>query len=318
MSGALAGTSPVAGVGCAAAVPAACTFERRALALMLGATLLWPALELTGTSLMPRHHALQVVFLRYAAHLVLLLAVLLPLRGLAGLRTRRPVLQLLRGACMFGMPLCYVLAVDFTSGAWIWSVFWTMPALALIGAAVFLGERPMAAAWVTVALGALGAALIRGPDIGGLIGTAIATGMAGTFAAYMVLSRALKDEPLGASLFYTALGAIIPTVLIVWRVWTPLVPADLVPALAVGALSIIILGMFDVALDTASAAVTVPLLTLVPVWEAAAMGGLRGELPGSRAIAGIAVIGLGVLALLLARRRGTTAPAHGFPSEVLK
>lgn len=297
-----------------AAITPVGTAERRGLFLMLGATLVWPVIEMAGVSVMPRHHALQVVFLRYAAHLTLLLAVLLPLRGIRALHTRRPVLQLLRGACMFGMPICYVLAADFTSGAWVWSVFWTMPALAVVGAAFVLRERPRAAVWVAVAVGPLGAALIRGPDVGGLVGTIIAIGMAGTVAGYMVLSRMLRDEPLSASLFYTALGAIIPTALIVWRVWTPLVPADYAPVIVVGALSIIILGMFDLSLEAVPVAAGVPLLTLVPVWEAVVMVPFRNGLPGMRQIAGMVVIGLGLSLLLLGRRR-VTMPTTAAPQS---
>ena len=286
------------------------TNERRALLLMFGATLMWPALEFTGISLMPRHHAMQVVFLRYAAHLMLILALLLPRGGVRALHTRRPVLQLLRGGAMFGMPACYVLAAEFASGRWIWSVFWTMPALALIGAVLVLGERPRAFAWAAVGLGAVGAAAIRGADGGGLIGTVIALGMASSFAAYVVLSRILRDEALGASLFYTALGAIVPAALVVWFVWTPLVAADYLPVVAVGALSIIILGTLDLSMEAAPAAVTIPLLSLVPIWETGATVLLRQSLPGTLQLAGVAVIAAGA-SLLLLERRSTRPPAMG-------
>lgn len=288
--------------------------NRRALLLMLAGTMMWPVLELSGVSLMPRHHALQVVFFRYAAHLLLLLAVLLPRHGVAALRTCRPVLQLLRGACMFGMPLCYVLAADFATSAWIWSVFWTMPALALIGAVVVLRERPHPFAWVAVALGFVGATAIRGGAGGSVTGTVLALGMAATFAAYMVLSRVLRDEPLSASLFYTAVGAIVPTALVVWRVWTPLAVSDYLPVLAVGAFSIVILSLLDLALEAAPVALTVPLLSLVPIWETVAIMPLRRVLPSTSQMAGIVVILIGALfwmnrsTLYPARMRDTRLP----------
>lgn len=267
----------------------------RAVALMLLATVLWPVLELTGVSLMDRHHALQVVFLRYAFHLLLLLPFVLALRGVRALHTRRPGLQLLRGAAMAGMPACYVLAADFATSRWIWSIFWTMPALALFGAVLLLRERVRGVAWVTVSVGVAGAALLRGASGGSLVGSVLALGMASTFAAYVVLSRILRDEPLSASLFYTAVGAIVPTAAVVWKVWTPMFPGEYLPAVAVGALSIAILAVIDLSLERAPVAALAPLLTLIPIWETVAVLPLHGRVPGTWQLLGMAVIGVGVV-----------------------
>lgn len=282
--------------------------RRRAIALMFCATLAWPALEMSGVSLMDTHHAMQVVFFRYAAHLAILLAILLPTRGLRSLKTQRPFLQLFRGACMFGMPACYALAADFTPSAWIWSVFWTMPALALFMAVIFLRERPHLFAWIAVALGFVGATAIRGGTGGGPLGTLIALGMASTFAAYVVLSRVLRDEPLSASLFYTAVGAFIPTVMVVWKVWTPPVPGDLFTMMVVGAFSLVILSLLDLSLEAGTVALTAPLLCLVPIWETLAVVPLRHVLPSTTQVVGIAAILIGAL-LWFTRQRQTVAPA---------
>src|SRR5690606_39831456 len=67
---------------------------KRALGLIFLASLLWPILENTGVSLMARHHPLDVVFLRYSAHLLLLLPLVLLRSGPSALATRRPVAQL--------------------------------------------------------------------------------------------------------------------------------------------------------------------------------------------------------------------------------
>ena len=73
--------------------------------------------------------------------------------------------------------------------------------------------------------------------------------MGGSAAAYMVLSRLLRDESLPASLFYTAIGAGVPTGLIVWRVWTPVIASEVLAILIIGALSLLILGAFDLSLN---------------------------------------------------------------------
>lgn len=261
----------------------------RGRVLMLLAVVAWPALEFTGVSLIPPHHPIQVVFLRYVVHLALLLALVLPLRGPAAFRTRRPLLQLLRGVLMFGMPASYVLAATDASGGWVWTVFWTMPLLALAGTVVVEGDRPRAAAWFAAAAGVVAAAAIHAAPPGGAIGSLLALVMAGTFAGYLVLSRVLRAEPLGASLLYTGVGALLPTLLVVWRVWTPVAPADWAPALAVGALSLVILSLFDLSLEAAPASAVVPLLALVPVLELTVLTLVRGASPSPLQALGMAV-----------------------------
>src|SRR5690606_738149 len=102
---------------------------------------------------------------------------------------------------------------------------------------------------------------------GGLAGSLAALVMGGSLAGYVVLSRILRGEHLAASLFYTAVGAILPMSLIVWIVWTPVAASSLVPALLTGALSLLILGAFDMALDRARVAFVAPLIPLVLFWE---------------------------------------------------
>lgn len=287
---------------------------KRALGLIFLASLLWPILENTGVSLMARHHPLDVVFLRYSAHLLLLLPLVLLRSGPSALATRRPVAQLGRGVAMAGMPMCWLLASAFDSNAWIWTIFWTMPGMAMVGAALLLRDRPRVAAWIAIAAGIGGTALIRETYIGGgsLVGTLIAFGMAGTFAAYIVLSRILREERLEASLFYTAVGAIIPTAALVWRVWTPLTPGEVVPALAVGAFSIAILAAIDLSLEAAAVSVVAPMLGLVSIWESLIAVPLHGAELYTTQQVGMLAIAAGVGFWLWrhpAFRRSPDAPA---------
>lgn len=234
--------------------------------LVIAATLMWPLQEAFGALLMRNHHAAQVVALRYIAHLLLLGAFVLPRHGVNVFSTSRPGLQLLRGLCMFGMPAGFMLAINGAGIGWVWTVFWLMPALALVGA-LLLSERPGPAAWAAALAAPLAAAAIREAVPGSGAGTAAALLMGGSFAGYVVLSRVLREEKLAASLFYTAVGALAPMSLFVWQVWTPLVVADIVPALITGVLSVLILGAFDLAAESAPVAAFAPLTPLAIVWE---------------------------------------------------
>lgn len=280
--------------------------ETRALALMLLASVLWPMLEHTGVSLMPQHHAMQVVFLRYSAHLLLLLAFVIPVTGVSSLHTRRPGLQLLRGLFMFGMPVSFVLGNEYGNGIWVWSMFWTMPLLTVIGGTLLLRERLHRGAAIAALAGAVGAIAIMGGEPGP-VGTFFGITMAGSVAGYMVLTRVLRDESIPSSLFYTALGAGVPTAMIVWRVWTPVPASELLTILVVGALSLLILTAFDLSIEAGPVSLAVPVLALVPAWESLIVATMSQALPGPRQMTGVAMIATGFLLLLMIRIMGSRA-----------
>lgn len=285
---------------------------RRLLVLLLAVTLLWPLQELAGGVLARGgYHLGQVVALRYIAHLLILLPVAFAWRGLAVLRTSRPGLQLLRGLCMFGMPAGYILAIDFGSNQWIWTVFWLSPLLAMVGAAVVVRERSPAAAWAVGLVGATGAAVVMGAAPGGLLVSLFALVMGGSFAAYLVLSRVLRGEPLMTSLIYTAVGALLPMLLIVWRVWTPVSTDHFATAAVTGLLGVGILAFLDLAAATEPVWKSAILLPLVVVWEIGLATGLHRRTLGSADLLGGALILLATAAAatVVVRHAGRSSAA---------
>lgn len=269
-------------------------------AYVAAAVALWPVIELAGARLGAGHDPIQVVWLRYAVHLLLLLAFLGVRSGWASLATRHPALQLFRGLCMFGMPVSFLLAQQRATPAWVWSVFWLMPVLVL-AAARFVGERPRATHAVAAIVGWLGALAVLRPETGDVAATLLALVMAGTFAGYLLASRALAGESMAASLFYTALGALLPTTLLVVAAWRPLVPSDVLPALGLGVASLAFLFALDRAIERAPAVTVAPALVVVVIWEAV----LRGAWTSAAALAGMA--GIAGCVLLLHTTPGSAA-----------
>lgn len=273
------------------------------VALMFGAALAWPLIEVVfGAGLARHHHPIQVVWLRYTAHLVLLLAYC-TLRGASPLfATRRAGLQLLRGALMFAMPVCFLLALATGPARWVWAVFWSAPLLAMLGARLLLGERAGGWSWVAAVAGWAGAGAIIRPSMGGAPSGVLALAMAGTFAGYLLLTRALKDEPLAVSLFYTAAGAALPMTLLVHRFWTPVAASDVGLVFGLGAASILFLACLDRALEGAPLSPLSPLLYAVLVFQEAVGLPVHPTLPGPAELAGAALI-LSAAGLLLLGRR---------------
>src|SRR5690606_23942588 len=278
--------------------------QGRVYLLVLAATLCWPLQEAFGGVLMRGHHAAQVVALRYIAHLLLLAFIILPRGGLRAFSTSRIGLQMLRGLCMFGMPTGFILAKGHAGIGWIWTVFWLMPLMALGGARV-LSERPSSAAWASAVAAPLAAAAIWEAVPMSLAGTAAAVLMGASFAGYVVLSRLLREEKLFPSLFYTAVGALLPMSYFAWQVWTPITSSDVVPILITGLLSLLILGAFDLAAEAAPISTIAPIIPLVLVWEPL-LAAVRHARPIFTAdIAGMALIAGAILAFVLRDREGS-------------
>jgi drug/metabolite transporter (DMT)-like permease len=136
--------------------------------------------------------------------------------------------------------------------------------------------------------------------------------MAGCFAAYLVLTRSMRDESATSRLFYTAL--------VVWASLCPFVPsfwktptlADLGIMVSIGVLGYFFLLGLDKALDAAPAGRVAPFTLVTPIWTVAIDVGLRGQPLMRHAIAGIVVVlGAGLVLLWSERaplRRVTRSP----------
>jgi drug/metabolite transporter (DMT)-like permease len=184
---------------------------------------LWAAEEALTALVFGRIGLVQIVWTRFLLHLLLLLA-LFGWRDAASLwRTRRPARQLARAATMVGMPLCWQMGMQRgLSPATLMSVFWLAPLLILALATLCLKERASRRLWLATALACGGVFVLTGPHaVERPLLLVFPLGMALCFSLYMVLTRALRDEPARTNLFYTGLGVCL--------LLAPLLPARWVP-----------------------------------------------------------------------------------------
>lgn len=164
-----------------------------------------------------------IAWSRYLGHLLVVLAVFMPSRGLSILKTSHPFRQGLRGLLMVSITLLYFAALKTMPLAQGAAVFFTTPILVTVLATVFLGERPGWQTWAAVALGFAGVLVIirPGSDLP-LAGSLLVLGAAAGNAAYQTLTRAQAhaDSPEVQVLYSGLAGAAIMTLAApLW--WTP-------------------------------------------------------------------------------------------------
>jgi drug/metabolite transporter (DMT)-like permease len=251
--------------------------------------------ELLGHHLPPGYSTAQVVWSRYAAHLLFLL--LVPGRRAAVWRTRRPVLQLLSSLTMLGMPACFVAGVRILGAENTWALFWVAPLLALGLGAGLAGERTARSTWVLSAVALLGSLLVYAErPRGTALALAWPLGMALCFALYLVLARLMRHETTESKLFYVAAFVFLALSPVMGRLF---VFPDIQAALGMAAIGLVGLGSLFL-IDRAFEGGSVPSLapfTFAAVPCLVGFEALLGGALGRRAALGGVVIAASLLVL---------------------
>jgi drug/metabolite transporter (DMT)-like permease len=204
--GAAGGSTPLAGIGLA--VAASVSFA------LLDALVKWLA---------QTYPSPLVAWWRYVLHVALMAAVLAPSRGRTLLRTRRPGLQVARGACLGLSSLTFFAALSRMPLAEATAIIAISPILVSAIAVALLGERAPRGTWLALLVSFAGVLLIVRPGSELFDTAALLPLLAACFAAgYVLCTRQLAgtDDAL-ATLF---IGAVVATLLLSGLAplyWTP-------------------------------------------------------------------------------------------------
>ncbi|SHI06004.1 DMT family transporter [Marivita hallyeonensis] len=107
--------------------------------------------------------ALQVVFARYAGHLIVALLVYLPQEGRAALRSQSPKLQFLRSICLLGSTILNFLALSYLPITLTTTIQFTIPIVVTLLAIPMLGETVGIRRIVAVCVGFSGVLVVTQP-----------------------------------------------------------------------------------------------------------------------------------------------------------
>lgn len=215
----------------------------RGPALLLAGVALFGLLDANGKLLSGGYPLGQVIAVRYAVLLALLLAARAVWRGAGGrVATARPGLHLLRACSMMASAALFFLAFRRLPLAEGYLVFFTGPFMTLALSALVLRERVPPAAWGWCALGFGGVAVAVLPRLGAGGGEALGylAVLAGTFAfsVTQTVNRGLRDEAGAARiLFWPSLLGLLLYGPLAARDWVEPPPLDLAMLAANGVLA---------------------------------------------------------------------------------
>jgi drug/metabolite transporter (DMT)-like permease len=200
----------------------------RGILLMILAILFFSAMDATAKGLIQRYPAPQVIWVRFAGQLFIVLVILR--QHLAPvLRTRFPVLHFWRSASQFGATTFFFLSLPHIGLAEATAIADLNPVLITLGAALFLGERLGPRRMVGVGVALVGAMIVIRPGAGVFTWWALMPlCCALSYATSALLTRKIgAQESVWASMVYAALFGTIVAGIALPFVWRPVASADL-------------------------------------------------------------------------------------------
>jgi drug/metabolite transporter (DMT)-like permease len=292
------------------------------IGLMCCAVTLFACLDTTAKYLNTQMDSLEIAWARYTSAFVLTLIVSNPFTHPALLRSKRPVLQIVRSLLLVSSTVLNFLALRWLQLDEALSIIFTFPFIVAIISGPILGEWIGWRRWIAIIVGFGGVLLISRPGLGGMHPAAfISLASTTCYAFYAVMTRIVsRTDSNQTSLFYSNLtGALVmlPVIPFVWQ--TPANWTIALMLLGTGVLGS--LGHFCLISGhkLAPASVLSPFIYTQLVWVVILGYLVFDHVPNSWTIAGAAiVIGSGLYLLSRERKLGRPANSEGMVEETLE
>ncbi len=285
------------------------------IGLMCCAVALFAVLDTTAKYLNTQMDSLEVTWARYTSAFVLTLFVSNPLTHAGLMRTRRPLLQIVRGMLLVGSTALNFLALRWLQLDEALSIIFTFPFIVAIASVPLLGERIGWRRWTAIGVGFGGVLLITRPGFHGMHPAALLS-LAATicYGFYAVVTRIVsRVDSNQTSLFYNnAVGALVmlPIIPFVWQA-----PANWTIALMLLGTGILgSVGHFCLIAGhrLAPASVLSPFIYTQLIWVVIFGYLVFDHVPNAWTMAGAAVvIGSGLYLLFRERRLGKSTTSEG-------
>ncbi len=259
------------------------------------------AVYLAVSTFLPRGYSVfEVLWGRYALHVLLTILIIGPVQGRSLFLTERPVLQLVRGLLMVVTSVAAALAAYGMSLNDVRTVLWLAPLMVVAMDRVFRGTPSPPSVWIACAVCWIGAVLILrpSPEIG-YRATFWAMVATAAFAGYELITASLRADAATTSVFYSGLIVLAAMSVILPWVWKPLTIQAILVYLGMGVAGWLSLLFLDKALHEMEPG-TVVVFGFVHLVAGVVLSSLlAGGRPGAAGVAGCIMILAGSAVALL-------------------
>jgi len=247
----------------------------------------------------------QVIWARYASHMLVMLAVMLPRHGLSCFRSNRPGAQIGRSMLLLADTVLYFWGLTLLSLVEVTAIVFIAPILVVVLSWPLLGEKLDRAKLLAVAVGFIGVLIVVRPGLGGLSWPALLiVGAAVCIALFNIATRRMKDtDPASVTMLYTAAVGTVAASLWVPFDWMPPTADQWLLMGLIGVLGGIGHGLLVVAHQDAPASTVAPFMYVQILWAVGLGWLVFGTWPDFPTLLGAAVIVAGGIYLLTRERR---------------
>ena len=265
----------------------------RGIVLLLLANLLFAGMDAVSKTLIVDYPIGQILWVRYAFFAAF--ATVLSLRSggpLAGFRTRRPVLNIVRAGLLLAEIACFVVAFRYLPLADTHAIAAVYPLLITALSALVLGEFVGPRRWAAVGVGFIGVMVILRPGFAVFDPTAlIPLAGASLFAVYQILTKIVaRTDGMVTILLYTGWVGFAATSLVGPLQWTPPDLQGWILLPVAGALGVVGHLLLIKALELAPASVLQPFNYTLLVWATTVGFLVFGDLPDGITVAGATIV----------------------------
>lgn len=203
-----------------------------AILFMAVAINLLPFMNVAAKYLGDDYPVTQILWARYAGHLVFMALMFLPRHGLGVFRASRPGVHIVRSLLMFVSTAMFFTALRYIEVPTASAINFTAPLIVTALAAPLLGEVIGVRRWAAVAVGFAGALIIIRPAGGDTHwAMLLVLGTAASYAVYQIVTRKFSaaDSPATSTLYIAMAGAVLASFAVpfVWVTPTSLLDAAL-------------------------------------------------------------------------------------------
>lgn len=267
-------------------------FPAAGMALMVLAMCLMATMDATAKLLAQDYSIAQILLVRFAVFLGVVLALAWRRGWLATVRSRQPDLQVLRSLVMLAEIVVFLWAFSLLPLADVHAIAAVSPLIAVALAALLLGERVGWRRWMAVAAGCAGVLVIMRPG-SGVMGPAALIALLAAFlwALLQVLIRRVGlDDSVETTALWSAAIAVLILVFLVPFDWRPVASGDWLLLVLLGLLGAACHLVLFRALQVAPASLLQPFAYTLVVWAAVMGYALFGEFPDIWTLAGIVIV----------------------------
>lgn len=278
------------------------------IGMMLLGILMFSLNDVMGKWLVATYTVGQVLLLRSAAALLLILPFVFAQGVRRTLKPEKPGLQFLRVLFGSGEVAFFYLAVSYLPLADTMTIWLAAPIWVVILAALLLGERVDTGRWLAVAMGFVGVAIALSPT-GASLSMPALIALAGSvlFAGMMIAGRQLRGTPDVTLVAWQTLGALLMGVALLPFGWVTPSLTDTALIALLGIVAMVAHLCVTRSLKLAEASVVVPYQYTLIVWALVFGWLVFDDWPTPAMLAGSALIVAAGLALLVLERRAAPA-----------